>query len=63
MQPDKHERPVRAARGPGNRQTRLTCKTVVVAIDQAPDGEALILMSTPAGRLSLLRASIVLLVG
>ena len=33
------------------------------SIDQAPDWEALILMSTPAGRLSLLRASIVLLVG
>src|SRR5262249_10260648 len=30
---------------------------------QLPAGEALILMSTPAGRLSLLRASIVLLVG
>jgi hypothetical protein len=28
-----------------------------------PEGPALILMSTPAGRLSLLRASIVLLVG
>ena len=31
--------------------------------DQAPEGEALILMSTPAGRLSLFRASMVLLVG
>src|SRR5712692_3337358 len=30
---------------------------------QPPEGDALILMSTPAGRLSLLRASIVLFVG
>src|SRR5262249_30735716 len=31
--------------------------SVVNASDQAPEGEALILISTPAGRLSLLRAS------
>ena len=52
------------ARGPGNPETRWASPVGRrLKIDQDPAGEALILMSTPAGKLSLLRASIVLLVG
>ena len=62
--PDKHEQPYLSrprSRKPSN-PPYLKYRGRG-PIDQAPDWEALILMSTPAGRLSLLRASIVLLVG
>src|SRR5579883_2131512 len=42
---------------------RGRCRPTCDGADQAPAGEALILMSTPAGKLSLFSASIVLLVG